>query len=53
MTDERSQVLLEFPSIRARLAEHTAFAPSRRLAEAMSWAAVRMLESVERATSGP
>ena len=36
MTDRRSQDLLEFPSIRARLAEHTAFGPSRRLAEALS-----------------
>ncbi|HUR16546.1 MAG TPA: endonuclease MutS2, partial [Candidatus Limnocylindrales bacterium] len=36
MTDQRSQDLLEFPSIRARLAEHTAFGPSRRLAEALT-----------------
>ena len=36
MMDERSQVLLEFPLIRARLAEHTAFEPSRRLAEALA-----------------
>ena len=35
MTDARSQTLLEFPEIRARLAAHTAFAPSRRLAEAL------------------
>jgi DNA mismatch repair protein MutS2 len=34
--DERSQVLLEFPLIRARVAEHTAFAPSRRLAEGLT-----------------
>jgi len=36
VTDERSQRLLEFPSIRQRLAEQTAFGPSRRLAEALS-----------------
>ena len=36
MTDARSQELLEFPLIRARLAGHTAFAPSRRLAEALT-----------------
>src|SRR5688500_7152363 len=35
MTDARSQELLEFPGIRARLAALTAFAPSRRLAEAI------------------
>jgi DNA mismatch repair protein MutS2 len=35
MTDARSQQLLEFPLIRARVAGHTAFAPSRRLAEAL------------------
>ncbi len=33
--DERSQILLEFPLIRARLAEATAFPPSRRAAEAL------------------
>ena len=33
--DRRSQQILEFPQIRARLAEQTAFAPSRRLAEAL------------------
>jgi DNA mismatch repair protein MutS2 len=33
--DERSQQILEFPSIRARLAALTAFAPSRRLADAL------------------
>jgi DNA mismatch repair protein MutS2 len=33
--DERSLALLEFPSIRARLAEATGFPPSRRLAEAL------------------
>ena len=36
MTDARSQELLEFPLIRARVAEHTAFAPSRRLAEGLA-----------------
>ena len=36
MTDARSQELLEFPLVRARLAAHTAFAPSRRLAEALT-----------------
>ncbi|MEO8626416.1 MAG: endonuclease MutS2, partial [Candidatus Limnocylindrales bacterium] len=35
MTDGRSQELLEFPQIRTRLAALTAFAPSRRLAEAI------------------
>jgi DNA mismatch repair protein MutS2 len=34
--DERSQVILEFPQIRERLAGHTAFAPSRRLALGLS-----------------
>jgi DNA mismatch repair protein MutS2 len=33
VTDSRSQTLLEFPEIRARLAALTAFAPSRRLVE--------------------
>src|SRR5207249_2852410 len=33
--DSRSLAILEFPQIRARLAEHTEFAPSRRLAEAL------------------
>ncbi len=36
MMDERSQVLLEYPLIRARVAEHTAFPPSRRLAEGLA-----------------
>jgi DNA mismatch repair protein MutS2 len=36
MTDARSQELLEFPQIRARVAQHTAFAPSRRLAEGLT-----------------
>ncbi|MCJ7710155.1 MAG: endonuclease MutS2, partial [Chloroflexi bacterium] len=31
--DERSIALLEFPVVRARLAEHTSFDPSRRMAE--------------------
>nr|MBA2255420.1 endonuclease MutS2 [Chloroflexota bacterium] len=35
MTDSRSQTLLEYPEIRSRLAALTAFAPSRRLAEAL------------------
>ena len=33
--DARSIVTLEFPAVRARLAEHTQFAPSRRLAEGL------------------
>ena len=33
--DARSQLLLEFPAVRSRLAERTSFAPSRRLAEAL------------------
>jgi DNA mismatch repair protein MutS2 len=33
--DRRSQELLEFPVVRARLAEATSFAPSRRLADAL------------------
>jgi DNA mismatch repair protein MutS2 len=36
MTDERSRQLLEFPQIAARLAEHTAFGPSRRLAQRLA-----------------
>jgi DNA mismatch repair protein MutS2 len=35
VTDARSQTLLEFPLIRARVAGYAAFAPSRRLAEQM------------------
>jgi DNA mismatch repair protein MutS2 len=35
MTDSRSQDLLEYPHIRARLAGYTAFPPSRRLAEVL------------------
>jgi DNA mismatch repair protein MutS2 len=33
--DQRSIALLEFPAVRARLAEATSFAPSRRLAETL------------------
>ncbi len=33
--DDRSITLLEFPLVRERLAEHTSFAPGRRLAEAL------------------
>ena len=33
--DARSLVLLEFPAVRARLAEHASFGPSRRLAESL------------------
>ncbi|MES2208935.1 MAG: endonuclease MutS2 [Chloroflexota bacterium] len=33
--DERSQLLLEFPLVRERLAAHASFAPGRRLAEAL------------------
>ncbi len=33
--DARSIALLEFPAVRGRLAEHTSFPPSRRLAEAL------------------
>jgi DNA mismatch repair protein MutS2 len=35
MTDAKSQRLLEFPQLRDRLAAHTAFPPSKRLAEAL------------------
>jgi DNA mismatch repair protein MutS2 len=35
MTDQRSQQVLEFPAISERLAELTAFGPSRRMAEAL------------------
>lgn len=34
--DAKSQSLLEFPLVRARLAGHTSFSPSRRLAESLS-----------------
>jgi DNA mismatch repair protein MutS2 len=34
--DSRSQQILEFPQVRERLAAQTAFAPSRRLAEALT-----------------
>ncbi|HEY8867837.1 MAG TPA: endonuclease MutS2 [Candidatus Limnocylindrales bacterium] len=33
--DARSVILLEFPAVRERLADHTSFPPSRRLAEAL------------------
>ena len=33
--DTRSTALLEFPAVRVRLADHTSFPPSRRLAEAL------------------
>ena len=36
LMDARSAVLLEFPQVRARLAEQTSFPPSRRLAEALA-----------------
>ncbi|HEY7598705.1 MAG TPA: hypothetical protein VH741_02170, partial [Candidatus Limnocylindrales bacterium] len=36
MTDPRSQAILELPQVSARLAELTAFGPSRRLAEALA-----------------
>ena len=36
MTDARSQELLEFPLIRARVADYTAIAPSRRLADGLA-----------------
>ena len=34
--DRRSQQILEFPQVRDRLAAHTAFGPSRRLADALT-----------------
>jgi DNA mismatch repair protein MutS2 len=34
--DQRSVAILEFPLVRARLADHTSFGPSRRLAEALA-----------------
>jgi DNA mismatch repair protein MutS2 len=34
--DARSVAILEFPLVRARLADHTSFGPSRRLAEALA-----------------
>ena len=36
MMDRRSQQILEFPQVRDRLAAHTAFGPSRRLADALA-----------------
>ena len=52
--DRRSQQILEFPQIRARLAEQTAFAPSRRLAEALmpsseALVVARMLDETDQA----
>jgi DNA mismatch repair protein MutS2 len=52
--DERSQQILEFPQIRERLAGHTAFGPSRRLAEALSpsndaFLVARMLDETDQA----
>ena len=41
--DRKSQALLEFPEVRARLADHTSFGPSRRLAEAHEPTADRVL----------
>ncbi len=56
MTDRKSQVLLEFPLIRARLAEHAAFGPSRRLAAALEPSAdaiivARSLDETDQARS--
>jgi DNA mismatch repair protein MutS2 len=52
--DARSQQILEYPLIRARLAEHTAFGPSRRLAEAIEPSSdgtvvARMLDETDQA----
>src|SRR3954447_555284 len=52
--DERSQQILEFPQIRERLAGHTAFAPSRRLADALApssepMVVARMLDETDQA----
>ncbi len=52
--DERSQRILEFPLVRERLAEHTAFGPSRRLVEALAPSAdpivvARMLDETDQA----
>jgi DNA mismatch repair protein MutS2 len=52
--DRRSQQILEFPLIRTRLAEQTAFAPSRRLAEALTpsdepLVVARMLDETDQA----
>jgi DNA mismatch repair protein MutS2 len=54
--DPRSQVLLEFPLIRDRLAELTSFGPSRRLAEALEPSAdpvivARRLDETDQARS--
>lgn len=43
MTDARSVALLEFPQVRARLADLTSFPPSRRMAEALEPVADRVL----------
>ena len=52
--DARSQQILEFPLVRERLAEHTAFGPSRRLAEALTpsdepLVVARMLDETDQA----
>jgi DNA mismatch repair protein MutS2 len=52
--DARSQILLEFPSIRDRLAGSTSFGPSRRLAEALepsndAVVVARMLDETDQA----
>ena len=52
--DPRSLVLLEFPAVRARLAEATSFEPSRRLAEALEPSSdpvvvARMLDETDQA----
>jgi DNA mismatch repair protein MutS2 len=54
--DERSLAILEFPAVRARLALHCAFEPSRRLAEELEPAAdpvlvARGLEETDQARS--
>jgi DNA mismatch repair protein MutS2 len=41
--DPRSTALLEFPAVRARLADHTSFQPSRRLAESLAPSADRVI----------
>src|SRR3954470_1282809 len=52
--DARTQQILEFPQIRERLAGHTAFGPSRRLAEALTPSSdaivvARMLDETDQA----
>ncbi len=54
--DSRSRALLEFPAVRARLAEATSFPPSKRLAEALEPSAdpvvvARSLEETDQARS--